>query len=58
VQTRRETVILMTAIRPCAPRLHRQSRLSAVEGLDLALLVDREYNGMGGRIDVEDPPHP
>src|SRR6516164_8258311 len=39
--------------RPVAPRLHRQSRLSAVEGLDLALLVDREYDGMGGRIDVE-----
>src|SRR6266566_4902653 len=39
--------------RPGAPRLHRQSRLGAVEGLDLALLVDRENDGVGGRIDVE-----
>src|ERR1700737_2164795 len=34
-------------------RLHRQTRLSAVERLDLALLVDREDDRMGGRIDVE-----
>src|SRR5262249_33662266 len=39
--------------RPGAPRLHRQSRLGAVEGLDLALLVDRENDGVGGRVDVE-----
>src|SRR5437773_2387802 len=39
--------------RPGAARLHRQSRLGAVEGLDLALLVDRENDGVGGRIDVE-----
>ena len=36
-----------------APRLHRQSRLGAVEGLDLALLVDREDDGVGRRVDVE-----
>src|SRR5260221_9398543 len=36
-----------------AARLHRQAWLGAVERLDLALLVDREDNGMGGRIDVE-----
>ena len=39
--------------RPGAARLHRQSRLGAVERLDLALLVDREDDGVGGRIDVE-----
>src|SRR6266567_3213325 len=39
--------------RPGAARLHRQSRLSAIEGLDLALLVDRENDGVGGRVDVE-----
>src|SRR6266542_6215901 len=39
--------------RPGAARLHWQSRLGAVEGLDLALLVDRENDGMGGRVDVE-----
>ena len=38
---------------PCPPRLHRQSRLGAIERLDLALLVDREDDGVGGRIDVE-----
>ena len=36
-----------------AARLHRQARLGAVERLDLALLVDREDDRMGGRIDVE-----
>jgi hypothetical protein len=36
-----------------APRLHRQSRLGAVQRLDLALLVDREDDGVGRRIDVE-----
>src|SRR5262245_63448962 len=36
-----------------AARFHRQSRLGAVERLDLAILVDREHDGMGGRIDIE-----
>ena len=39
--------------RPGAAWLHRQARLSAVERLDLALLIDREDDRMGGRIDVE-----
>ena len=39
--------------RPGTARLHRQPRLGAVERLDLALLVDREDDRMGGRIDVE-----
>src|SRR5829696_5636888 len=33
--------------------LQRQAGLGAVEGLDLALLVDREHHRMGGRIDIE-----
>jgi hypothetical protein len=39
--------------RPGTARLHRQTRLGAVERLDLALLVDREDDRMGGRIDLE-----
>src|SRR5260370_9800160 len=39
--------------RPGTARLHRQTRLGAVERLDLALLVDREDDRMGGWIDVE-----
>ena len=34
--------------RPGAARLHRQSRLGAVECLNLALLVDRENDRMAG----------
>jgi hypothetical protein len=34
--------------RPGTARLHRQTRLGAVERLDLALLVDREDDRMGG----------
>ena len=37
---------------PGAAQLHRQSRLGAVERLDLALLVDREDDRVVGRIDV------
>jgi hypothetical protein len=33
--------------------LRRQAGLGAIEGLDLALLVDREHDSMGGRIDTE-----
>ena len=33
--------------------LQRQAGLGAVEGLDLALLVNRQNDGMGWRIDVE-----
>jgi hypothetical protein len=31
---------------PGAPLLHRQSRLGAIEGLNLALLIDRQDNGV------------
>src|SRR6202158_5120871 len=36
-----------------APLLHRQPRLGAIEGLNLALLTARQDNGVVGRIDVE-----
>jgi hypothetical protein len=39
--------------RPGAALLHRQAGLGAVERLDLALFIDREDDGMGGRIDIE-----
>jgi hypothetical protein len=39
--------------RPRAPWLHRQPRPGTVERLNLAFLVDRENDRMGGRIDVE-----
>ena len=35
------------------PFLHWQSWLGTVERLDLALLVDRQHDGVGGWIDVE-----
>ena len=39
--------------RPAAALLHRQPRLGAVKGLDLALFIDRQHQGLVGRIDVE-----
>jgi hypothetical protein len=38
--------------RPRTARLHRQPRLGSIERLDLALLVDREDDGVRGRNDV------
>ena len=35
------------------PLLHRQTRLGAVARLNLALLIDRQYDGMVRRIDIE-----
>ena len=35
------------------PFLHRQSRLGAVQRLDLAFLIDGQDDGVGGRIDVK-----
>jgi hypothetical protein len=42
-------------VRHCsgAPLLHRHARLGAVERLDLALLIDRQNDGVVGRIDIE-----
>jgi hypothetical protein len=36
-----------------APLLRRQAGLGAIERLDLALLVERQDDGVGGRFDVE-----
>ena len=36
-----------------APGLDRKSRLGAVEGLDLALFVNRQHHCMGRRIEIE-----
>jgi hypothetical protein len=33
--------------------LQGQARLSAVQGLDLGLLIDTEDHGVGGRIDIQ-----
>jgi hypothetical protein len=38
---------------PAAALLHRQPRLGAVKGLDLALFIDRQHQGLVGRIEVE-----
>jgi hypothetical protein len=38
---------------PCASRLHRQPRLSSIECLNLALLVEREDEGVRRWIDIE-----
>src|SRR5206468_6757565 len=52
-QRGRAVPFIVVGHRPGAARLHRQSRLAAVERLDLALLVGREDDRMGGRLDVE-----
>jgi hypothetical protein len=39
--------------RPAPALLHRQPRLGAVKGLDLALFIDRQHQGLVGRIEVE-----
>jgi hypothetical protein len=36
-----------------APLLHWHTRLGAIKRLDLALLIDRQDNGVIGRINVE-----
>src|ERR1700756_3203793 len=52
-QCGRAVALVVVGHRPSPPRFHRQSRLSAVEGLDLAFFVNREDDRVGGRIDVE-----
>ena len=52
-QRGRAMTLVVVGHRPGAALLHRQAGLSAVERLDLALLIDRENDGMGGRIDIE-----
>ena len=36
--------------------LHRQTGLGAIQGLDLALLVEAKHDGVGCRIDIETDP--
>src|ERR1700737_1318637 len=45
--------LVVVGHRSGAARLHRQTGLGAVERLDLALLIDREDDGMGWWIDIE-----
>ena len=52
-QCRRAMTFVVVGHRPGAAFLHRQTGLSAVERLDLALLINGEDDGMGGRIDIE-----
>src|SRR6266487_3401516 len=46
----RAVAFIVVRHRAGATRLHRQPWLGAVEGLDLALLVDRENDGVGRRV--------
>ena len=52
-QRRCAVAFVVVGHRPSAALLHRQTGLGAVERLDLALLIDREDDGVGGRIDIE-----
>ena len=36
-----------------ATLLHRQARLGPIKGLDLALLIDRQDDGVVGRINIQ-----
>lgn len=48
------TVALVVMRHGCpATALQRQTRLGAIERLDLALFVDRQHDGVGGRRDIE-----
>jgi hypothetical protein len=48
--------LVVVGHRAGAALLHRQAGLGAVERLDLALLVDREHDGVRRRVDIE-PDH-
>ncbi len=53
-EQRRRAVALVVVGHGAEPALlHGQAGLGAVERLDLALLVDRQHDGMGRRIDIE-----
>ena len=52
-QRRGAVALVVMGHRPAPALLHRQPRLGAVKGLDLALFIDRQYQGLVGRIDVE-----
>ena len=52
-QRRRSMPLIVVGHRAGAALLHRQSRLSSVERLDLALFIDRQHHRMGWRRDVQ-----
>ncbi len=52
-QRRRAGSLVIMSHRPAAAALYRQSGLSAIERLDLRLLIDRENQRVLGRIDIE-----
>ena len=52
-QRRRAVALVVVGHGPGAALLQRQAGLGAVERLDLALLVDRQHDGVRRRIDVE-----
>jgi hypothetical protein len=52
-QRGRAVPFVIVGHRSGAAQFHRQTGLGAVERLDLALLIDREDDGMGWRIDIE-----
>jgi hypothetical protein len=47
--------LVVVGQRPTAALLDREARLGAVQGLDLALLVDAEDQGLVGRVQVQSP---
>ena len=52
-QCGRAVAFIVVGHRPGAPSLQRQSGLCPIEGLYLALLVDRQNDGVVGRVDIE-----
>ena len=52
-QRRRAIALVIVGHRPALAGLDRQARLGAVEGLDLALFVDGDDDGVHGRVHVE-----
>src|SRR5450631_3110313 len=52
-QRGRTVTFVVMGHRSSAALLHRKTGLGAVERLDLALLIDREDDGMGGWINIE-----
>jgi hypothetical protein len=57
VQRRKEVERTVPDVVMCAPlglaKVHRQDRLRAFEGLDLRFLVERQHDGIRGRIHVQ-----
>src|SRR6266404_5227719 len=52
-QGRGAVALVVMRHRPAAALLHRQPRLGAVERLDLAFFIDRQHQGLVGRIEVK-----